>query len=117
MDSYGDGYEIMLSESPLTVIAIAQWSQKLNRMTTVYARLKNTEEWKKVTDRGTNNGGNTVVLFAVHLAVLLAVAALTVRLASHCKYLKIRVISLRVKSTGIESSGFAWALRVSLWRL
>ncbi|KAI6668046.1 hypothetical protein NL676_036603 [Syzygium grande] len=40
-----------------------------------------------------------VFLFAVHLAVLLAAAALAVRLTSHGKYLKIRVISSNYGNT------------------
>ncbi|KAI6695962.1 hypothetical protein NL676_023672 [Syzygium grande] len=54
----------------------------------------------------------------VSLSVLLAIATLAIRLGSHDKYLKIRVISLNyTKSAGTESSDSAWALRASLWRL
>ncbi|KAI6688822.1 hypothetical protein NL676_025650 [Syzygium grande] len=59
MDSYRDGYEIVLSESPSTASAIAQQSQKLNRIRKMYARLKNIEEWKKANDRRRSDGRNT----------------------------------------------------------
>ncbi|XVE56080.1 hypothetical protein DITRI_Ditri03aG0208400 [Diplodiscus trichospermus] len=50
MDSFGDGYEIIMSEGTSTVNIITQESQKLNHIRKMYARLKNIEKWKKARD-------------------------------------------------------------------
>ncbi|KAA8537593.1 hypothetical protein F0562_027201 [Nyssa sinensis] len=47
MDSFGDGYDIVLSENPSTATLIAQQSQKLSKIRKMYARLRNIEKWKK----------------------------------------------------------------------
>lgn len=47
MDSYRDGYEVVLDESPSTANLIAQESQKLNRIRKMYARLRNIEKWNE----------------------------------------------------------------------
>ncbi|XP_059636584.1 mannan endo-1,4-beta-mannosidase 7-like [Cornus florida] len=47
MDSFRDGYEIVLSESPSTAGVIAQQSQKLNKIRKMYARLRNIEKLKR----------------------------------------------------------------------
>lgn len=39
MDSFRDGYEVVLGESPSTATLIAQESQKLNRIRKMYPRL------------------------------------------------------------------------------
>ncbi|KAL5704688.1 mannan endo-1,4-beta-mannosidase [Ranunculus cassubicifolius] len=47
MDSYGDGYEIVLSKSPSTANMIAQQSRKLFQVRKMYIRLRNIEKWKR----------------------------------------------------------------------
>lgn len=47
MDSFRDGYEVVLGESPSTATLIAQESQKLNRIRKMYARLRNIDKWNK----------------------------------------------------------------------
>ncbi|MED6118402.1 hypothetical protein PIB30_002108 [Stylosanthes scabra] len=47
MDSFRDGYEVILDENPSTAALISQESQKLNRIRKMYARLKNIEKWNK----------------------------------------------------------------------
>ncbi|CAL0327020.1 unnamed protein product [Lupinus luteus] len=47
MDSFRDGYEVVLGESPSTDTLIAQNSQKLIRIRKMYARLRNIEKWNK----------------------------------------------------------------------
>ncbi|XP_010263608.1 PREDICTED: mannan endo-1,4-beta-mannosidase 7-like [Nelumbo nucifera] len=47
MDSFRDGYEIVLSESPSTANVIAQQSRKLYQIRKMYARLRNIEKWKR----------------------------------------------------------------------
>ncbi|TKY75172.1 Mannan endo-1,4-beta-mannosidase 7 [Spatholobus suberectus] len=55
MDSFRDGYEVVLGESPSTASLIAQQSQKLNRIRKMYARLRNIERWKQAKEiRGGN---------------------------------------------------------------
>lgn len=56
MDSLGDGYEIVLSESSSTVGLITQQSQKLNNIRKMYAHLRNVEIWKRARD--TKRGGD-----------------------------------------------------------
>lgn len=59
MDSYRDGYELVLGESTSTANLIAQQSQKLNRIRKMYARLRNIDQWKKARDvRSFPNGRN-----------------------------------------------------------
>ncbi|XP_028791250.1 mannan endo-1,4-beta-mannosidase 7 [Neltuma alba] len=53
MDSFRDGYEIVLGESPSTAGLIAQESQKLNRIRKMFARLEDIKKWNEA-----NNGGN-----------------------------------------------------------
>ncbi|CAK9176387.1 unnamed protein product [Ilex paraguariensis] len=55
MDSYRDGYEIVLSESPSTASLIAQESRKLIKIRKMYARLRNIEKRKRSRD---NKRGN-----------------------------------------------------------
>lgn len=47
MDSFRDGYEVILSESSSTVSLIAQESQKLGHIRRMYERLRNIERWKR----------------------------------------------------------------------
>jgi len=59
LDSFRDGYEIILSENPSIASVIAQESQKLGRIRKMYARLRNIEKWKRareIKSRGKNNG-------------------------------------------------------------
>lgn len=59
MDSYRDGYEIVLSESPSTAGLINQQSQRLNKIRKMYVRLRNIEKWTKAREyKGGNSGGN-----------------------------------------------------------
>lgn len=63
MDSFRDGYEVVLGESPSTATLIAQQSQKLNRIRKMYARLRNIEKWNKAREirssqRHASDGGN-----------------------------------------------------------
>ncbi|XWS14550.1 hypothetical protein CRYUN_Cryun35bG0019600 [Craigia yunnanensis] len=50
MDSFRDGYEVIMSEGTSTVNIITQESHKLNRIRKMYVRLKNMEKWKKARD-------------------------------------------------------------------
>ncbi|KAE8057143.1 hypothetical protein FH972_013856 [Carpinus fangiana] len=50
MDSFRDGYEVILSEDSSTASLIAQESQKLVRIRKMYTRLKNIEKLKKARD-------------------------------------------------------------------
>ncbi|CAN1835569.1 Mannan endo-1,4-beta-mannosidase 7 [Linum perenne] len=54
MDSFGDGYEVILSKNTSTVGIIADQSQKLNRISRMYAKLRNIQKWK----RARNSTGN-----------------------------------------------------------
>ncbi|KAF6162027.1 hypothetical protein GIB67_002616 [Kingdonia uniflora] len=47
MDSFRDGYEIVLSESPSTANMIAQQSRRLYQIRKMFTRLRNIEKWKK----------------------------------------------------------------------
>ncbi|XP_042497684.1 mannan endo-1,4-beta-mannosidase 7 [Macadamia integrifolia] len=47
MDSFRDGYEIVLSESPSTASLIAEQSHKLYRMRKMHARMRDVEKWKR----------------------------------------------------------------------
>ena len=60
LDSFRDGYEIILSENPSIASVIAQESQKLGRIRKMYARLRNIEKWKRAREikSGGNNNGN-----------------------------------------------------------
>ncbi|XP_054819928.1 mannan endo-1,4-beta-mannosidase 7-like [Prosopis cineraria] len=65
MDSFRDGYEVVLGESPSTASLIAQESQKLNRIRKMFARLEDIKKWNEAKDssRGAQwrdgaNGGN-----------------------------------------------------------
>ena len=51
MDSFRDGYEIVLSESSSTASLIAQHSQKMNKIRKMYARLRNIEIWKRAREK------------------------------------------------------------------
>ncbi|KAL5558004.1 hypothetical protein UlMin_034215 [Ulmus minor] len=50
LDSFRDGYEVVLSESSSTATLIAQESQRLNHIRKMFARLKNIERVKKAKD-------------------------------------------------------------------
>ncbi|KAJ7966781.1 Mannan endo-1,4-beta-mannosidase-like protein [Quillaja saponaria] len=47
MDSFRDGYEVILTESSSTVSLISEEAHKLGRIRKMYARLRNIEKWKK----------------------------------------------------------------------
>lgn len=47
IDSFRDGYEIILSESPSTANVIAQQSHRLYQLQKIYARLRNIQRWKR----------------------------------------------------------------------
>lgn len=47
MDSFRDGYEVVLSESPSTANLISQQSHKLYVLRKMYARLRNIQKWKR----------------------------------------------------------------------
>lgn len=47
MDSFRDGYEIILSQSPSTANIIAQQSHKLYQVRKIFARMRNVERWKR----------------------------------------------------------------------
>lgn len=52
MDSYRDGYEVVLSESPSTADLIRAQSGKLNKIRKMYARLRDVEIWRKANEKG-----------------------------------------------------------------
>lgn len=52
MDSYHDGYEVVLSESPSTADLIKAQSKKLNKIRKMYARLRDVEIWREANARG-----------------------------------------------------------------
>ena len=47
MDSFRDGYDVVLSESPSTANVIAQQSHSLYQIRKIFARMRNVERWKK----------------------------------------------------------------------
>ncbi|KAK2965906.1 hypothetical protein RJ640_011153 [Escallonia rubra] len=47
MDSFRDGYDVVLSQSPSTANIIAQQSHKLYQIRKIYARMRNIETWKR----------------------------------------------------------------------
>ncbi|KAG7994152.1 hypothetical protein I3843_01G041900 [Carya illinoinensis] len=47
MDSFRDGYEIVLSQSPSTANIIAQQSHKLHQIRKFFERMRNIERWKR----------------------------------------------------------------------
>ncbi|KAK3022090.1 hypothetical protein RJ639_045934 [Escallonia herrerae] len=57
MDSFGDGYEVVLSESPSTASLITEQSQRLTKIRKMYARLRNIEKWNKAREARVNKGG------------------------------------------------------------
>ncbi|OIV89796.1 hypothetical protein TanjilG_12109 [Lupinus angustifolius] len=57
MDSFRDGYEVVLGESPSTDTLIAQNSQKLIRIRKMYARLRNIEKWNKARENRDSHDG------------------------------------------------------------
>ncbi|GFY86181.1 glycosyl hydrolase superfamily protein [Actinidia rufa] len=57
MDSFRDGYEVVLSESSSTANLIAQHSQRLNQIRKMYVRLRNIEIWKRAREK--TNGKDT----------------------------------------------------------
>lgn len=46
MDSFRDGYDIVLSESPSTANVIAQQSRKIDQIRKIFARMRNMTKWK-----------------------------------------------------------------------
>ncbi|KAM5564940.1 hypothetical protein ABKV19_019132 [Rosa sericea] len=50
MDSFQDGYGVVLSESSSTVSIIAEESHRLIKIRKMYARLRNIEKWKRARD-------------------------------------------------------------------
>ncbi|KGN48849.1 mannan endo-1,4-beta-mannosidase 7 [Cucumis sativus] len=47
MDSFRDGYEIILSQNPSTANVITQQSRRLYQIRRIYARMRNIERWKR----------------------------------------------------------------------
>lgn len=47
MNSFGDGYEIILSQNPSTANLIAQQSHKLYLIRKIFARMRNIQRWKR----------------------------------------------------------------------
>ncbi|XP_022132624.1 mannan endo-1,4-beta-mannosidase 7 [Momordica charantia] len=47
MDSFRDGYEIILSQNPSTANVIAQQSRRLYQIRRIFARMRNIERWKR----------------------------------------------------------------------
>lgn len=65
MDSFRDGYEIVLSQSPSTANVIAQQSHKLYQIRKIFARMRNMERWKRArairrAQRLARNGGKQI---------------------------------------------------------
>ncbi|CAN0875001.1 Mannan endo-1,4-beta-mannosidase 7 [Linum grandiflorum] len=58
MDSFGDGYEVILSNNTSTVGIIADQSQKINRIRRMYVKLRNIEMWKRARN-GRHNSSTT----------------------------------------------------------
>lgn len=60
MDSFRDGYEIVLNQSPSTANLITQQAHKLYQIRKIFARTRNVERWKRAraTRRGHWQGGN-----------------------------------------------------------
>lgn len=56
MDSFRDGYDIVLSQSPSTANLIAQQSRKLYQIRKIFARMRNVERWKRAREIR-NRGG------------------------------------------------------------
>lgn len=59
MDSFRDGYEVVLSQSPSTANIIAYQSRKLNLIRKIFARMTNIDRWNTARDarnRGRPNG-------------------------------------------------------------
>lgn len=46
MDSFRDGYDIVLSENPSTANVIAQQSRKIDQIRKIFARMRNMTKWK-----------------------------------------------------------------------
>lgn len=56
--SFGDGYEIVLSQSSSTANVIAQQSHKLYQIRKIFARMRNVERWKRARAQwSARNGG------------------------------------------------------------
>lgn len=47
MDSFRDGYDIILSQSPTTANVIAQESRKLHLIQKIFARMWNMDRWRR----------------------------------------------------------------------
>lgn len=60
MGSFGDGYDIVLSQSSSTVNVITQQSWKLYRVRKVFERMRNVQRWKRARGmkKGRRQGGN-----------------------------------------------------------
>ncbi|KAI4386774.1 hypothetical protein MLD38_004676 [Melastoma candidum] len=58
MGSYGDGYEVILSQSPSTANLIAYQSRKLYLIRKIFARMRNLERWRRA--RGIRDGGRRI---------------------------------------------------------
>ncbi|XP_030523690.1 mannan endo-1,4-beta-mannosidase 7 [Rhodamnia argentea] len=59
MDSFRDGYEVVLSQSPSTANVIAYQSHKLYQIRKIFARMRNVDRWNRARsahNRGTPNG-------------------------------------------------------------
>lgn len=63
MDSFRDGYDIILSQTPSTANIIAQQSRKLHLIQKIFARMWNMDRWKRTRaaaarDKGRKRIGN-----------------------------------------------------------
>lgn len=59
--SFGDGYEIVLSQSSSTANVIAQQSHKLYQIRKIFARMRNVERWKRARAQwSARNGGRRI---------------------------------------------------------
>lgn len=62
MNSFGDGYEIILSQSSSTANLIAQQSHKLYQLRKIFVRMRNIQRWRraKAARRGERNRGRRI---------------------------------------------------------
>lgn len=50
MDTFRDGYEVILSQSPSSANMISQQCHKLSEIRKIYARMANIDRWKRARD-------------------------------------------------------------------
>ncbi|XP_048230900.1 mannan endo-1,4-beta-mannosidase 7 [Ricinus communis] len=58
MDSFRDGYEIILGERSSTANVISQQSHKLNQIRKIFERMRNVQRWKRARAMRRHQGGN-----------------------------------------------------------